>query len=199
MVIVDTTQLGTPEEYVRSLSERARSEFKLVHKRNPHVVYREAEFNKDQIHEFMQLWERQLVRGMPIQWAYPVETVCEWYDKGQLLLLEAVENDKTIAIHFLKKENGYWQAEPPMWDKENMKDRHVGTYMWFHMVLWGIEHNLGIINFGGGIDEWREMIKRRKEFRNPLYKWRFIPEHVKKNPDLQPDYKIIDKTLYGNI
>lgn len=190
MVIIETQKFKTQDEYIASLSKRARHEFTLISKRNADVTYQNVPFDKEKIHRFMQLWEKQLVRGQPIQWAYPVETVQNWYDKGELLVFEANSPTETLAMHFIQKQDGFWEAHSPMWDKSSKTQRHLGTYMWFHLVLWGIENNLGILNFGGGIDSWREMIKRRKEFRNPLYKWRFVPKAVKDNPDLQPNYEI---------
>lgn len=193
MVIIDTNAYSSTEEYIKSLSKRARHEWTLVSKRNQDVQHALTLFDKEKVHQFMQLWERQLVRGKPIQWAYPVETVADWADKGELILFEVKQGDETIGMHFLKKEQGFWEAHSPMWDKARMNQRHLGTYMWFHMVLRGIENKLGIINLGGGIDKWREMIKRRKEFTNPKYKWRFVSRNVKDNPDSQPDYEIITK------
>lgn len=167
--------------------------------RNSSLTYRTCEFDLEKVTRFMQLWERQLVRGQPIQWAYPVGTLEEWWNRGELILFEAVDGD-TVAMHFLKKEDGFWEAGPPMWDKANMSDKHTGTYMWFQMVLYGIENKLGVINFGGGIDKWREMLRTRKDYTNPKYKFRFIPREVKQNPEEQPDYEIITqngiKTLW---
>lgn len=203
MVIIDTN-LYTKDEYIKGLSKRGRHEHTLVSKRNADLTYGKPDFDLGKLQRFMELWERQLVRGKPIQWAYPVQTIADWHDKGKLILLEAKKGDETIAMHFLKKEEGFWEAGPPMWDKEHSLQRHLGTYMWFQMVLYGIENKLGIINFGGGVDSWREMIRTRKNYTNPKYKWRFIPKSVKDNPDDQPDYKIImsgeDKILiHGDI
>lgn len=194
MVILDCNQ-WTKDSYLKGLSKRARQEYILCSNRNSDLTYREADFDHDTVKRFMELWEKQLVRGQPIQWAYPIETVEQWWNEGKLILLEAVKRD-TIALHFLKKENGFWDAGPPMWDKQNMNYRHLGTWMWYQMALYGIENKLGIINLGGGVDKWREMIRTRKEYTNPKYKWRFIPKSVKDNPDLQPNYEIITN---GNI
>ena len=190
MVIIDCNKFKDRDEYVASLSKRAIHEYRLVQRRNADLTFKGATFDQEKLHRFMELWGRQLVRGKPIAWAYPVETVANWMAKGEVILLEAVRGDETIAMHFLKKEQGFWDAGPPMWDKEKLGHLHLGTYMWFHTIFWCIDNKLGIINLGGGLEEWREMIRRRKEFKNPLYKWRYVPRHVKQNPDSQPDYYI---------
>lgn len=176
MVILDTT-LYSKDSYIKSLSKSARQEYRLVMEKNKDLTYKQAEFDKEKVKRYMELWERQLVRGKPIQWAYPVE----YLEQKELLVFET-----EISMHFIMKEDGYWQCEPPMYDKNT--DRHLGTFMWFSLILWAIDNKLGILNFGGGCDNWREMIKTRDQYPNPKYKWRFIPKEVKENPDKQPNY-----------
>lgn len=192
MVIIDTTQFDSFESYLSALSKKARKECERVSVLNRETIYQEIPYDRELVARFMGLWERQLVRGKPIQWAYPIETVDEWARQGNLLLFEA-RMDETVGLHYLKREGGFWQAEPPMWDKTRYEQRSIGTFLWFSVIKWGIENRLGIINLGGGIDEWREMIRTRDDYPNPKYKWRFIPEGVKHSPDTQPDYRIISE------
>jgi len=193
MVIIDCNE-WTKNGYLGDLSKRARQEYRLCSERNQDLIYRQADWDTDKVREFMNLWEKQLVRGKPIQWAYPVETVERWYAEGKILLFEAVKRN-TVAMHFLKREGNYWEAQPPMWDKANLAYRHLGTWMWYQVILYGIENKIGIINLGGGVDKWREMLHTRDQYANPKYKFRFIPRSIKDNPDLQPNYEIIN----GNI
>lgn len=205
MVILEPKMFKTKEEYIKSLSERGRHERRYIQKMNKNVVIKQVtELDREKLQSFMELWERQLVRGKPIQWAYPVQTIENWFLQGELILFEANEGDKTLAMIFLKRQDGFWEAGPPMWDKFNLTKRHLGTAMWFWLMEYGVEHQLEPINLGGGIEtSWREMIKRRKEFRNPLYKWRFIPEKVKINPEGQRDWYIEEinnkKFLYERV
>lgn len=182
LVILDCNQFESFEDYIASLSKSARQEYRLVMEKNKDLTYKQVPFDKDKVKGYMELWARQKVRGNSIEWAYPVE----WLEDKEKLVF-ATE----ISMHVILREDGYWQCEPPMYDKDT--DRHLGTYMWFSLILWAIENKLGILNFGGGADNWREMIKTRDQYPNPKYKWRFIPKWVKDNPDLQPNY-IFDGT-----
>lgn len=192
MVLIETGKFKTFDEYIASLSDRARQEWRYVKKTNADLTYQNISFDKEKIKRFMEIWQVQLVRGKPIAWGYPIEKVEEWQMAGRIILFEAKhQNGETFAAHFLLKQDGFWETQPPMWDKAKMIKRHLGTWMWFNMVKYGIENGLGVLNMGGGIEEsWREMLRRRKEFTNPKYKFRFIPKLVKENPDAQTDFRI---------
>jgi hypothetical protein len=170
-------------EYIKSLSHSAKKNWRFVSKANSDLTYKEVPFS-EKVGEYMNLWGRQLVRGNPIEWAYPVGHVENLWIRGELKVFES-----ELAMHFIQKRDGYWEAHPPMYDKK-YNERGLATWMWFMLIKYATENRLGIINMGGGIDDWREMIRRRDEFPNPKYKWRFVPENVKNNPETQPNYKI---------
>lgn len=180
MVIVRTDWTSF-EAYLASLSKPARKNYKEAVKRYGHFSYSET-FNTSNIESFMQVWERQLVRGKPIQWAFPIGHVINLYDKGQLKLFSC-----ELGMQFIQKREGYWECHPPMYDK---KHEGLGTYLWFELIRFAIENKLEHLNLGGGIDEWRAMIKRRDEFPNPKYKWRFVPQKAKDYPETEPDFYI---------
>jgi hypothetical protein len=186
LVIIDTN-LYTKDSYLKGLSKAARQEY---HNTLLPLEYRQVDFDKEKVRFYMELWERQLVRGKPIQWGYPIERVEEWDDKGELMVFETPK-----SMHFIRRQINYWECEPPMYDKKDS----LGTFMWFQLILYGIEHKLGILNMGGGVDSWREMIRERDKYPNPKYKWRFIPKWVKDNPDKQPDYFITTNGNYREI
>lgn len=186
MVIIDTN-LYTPDSYLKGLSKAARQEY---YKTLEPLTYKRVPFDYEKVKSYMELWEKQLVRGKPIQWGYPIETVRDWNDKDELMVFETER-----SMHFIRRQINYWECEPPMYDKT----KPLGTYMWFQLILYAIENHLGILNLGGGVDSWREMIRNRDQYPNPKYKWRFIPKWVKENPDLQPDYCITTNGNYREI
>jgi len=139
----------------------------------------------------MALWARQKVRGNPVEWAFPVGTVTDWAQRGELLVFSTER-----AVQFIQRRNGYWDCHPVMYEKteENLR-RYLAKYMWFELLRYSHRHSLGVLNLGGGPDDWREHIRRRDEFPNPRYKWQFIPKAIKDNPELAPHYVIHAHTL----
>jgi len=195
MLIVETDKKF--EDYIRSLSKKGKQNFAYTMSHNEDLVYRHVPFEKETVHQFMQLWERQLVRGKNIQWAFPVEHVERIALEGRLYLFAAYKGEAIVALHFVESHGNYIEAHPPMYEKsaEN-KNRYLAKWMWFNLIKFAMDNGLPRLNLGGGIDtSWREMIKRREEFQNPKYKWLYVPSDVKNNPDAQPDYALIDKTL----
>ena len=191
MLLIETDNFSTLNEYLLTLKKSARKNYREGLKRYPQK-YESVSFDKEEVHRFMQLWERQLVRGNPIQWAFPVEHIETLWSEGNLLCFRLGD----VAYHFIQRRANYWECHPPMYDKQN---EYLGTLMWFHLIEYAIENRLGILNFGGGNDEsWRTMIRERDSYPNPKYKWRFVPESVKDNPDKQPDYRLQDFKLWMN-
>jgi hypothetical protein len=177
MVLI-RTNWNSFEEYLDSLSKSARKNYKA----GKWQGYEEVPFNREEVDSFMKLWSQQLVRGKHPEWAFPVATVEGWWLKGNLKVFKGA-----LGMQFIQKRDGYWECHPPMYDKKHVG---YGTWMWFQLIKYAIEHKLAPLNLGGGIDEWRAMIKRREEFPNPWYKWRFVPQKAKENPDSEPNYFI---------
>jgi hypothetical protein len=136
----------------------------------------------------MQLWEQQIVRNQRIKWAFGVDYVEELAAKDELMLFRGGE----LALHFIQKRSGFWECHPPMYDKKHCK-RYLAKYMWFNLIKYAMDHRFGPLDMGGGIDDWREMIRRKEEFPYSRYKFRYVPVEVQKNPDLQPNYKLIGR------
>ena len=180
------------EEYIKSLSKKARKNFAYVKKHNADLAYQEKEFNKEEVRVFMRLWEQQLIRGKKVEWAFPVETVEDWARRGELKVFGAYKGKELIALHFIRERGGYWECHPPMYDKGRFLDRSLAKWMWFKLF----EQELGVYNLGGGLDDWREMVRERRRFPNTSYKWIYVPEGIKENPEKAPDYYIKDYKLY---
>ena len=186
MLIIETdTHFG---DYLKSLSRHARADYAYVRKHNRDLVYECVPFERSLVQGFMQLWEQQIVRGQRIRWAFGVDYVEELAAKDELMLFRGGD----LALHFIQKRSGFWECHPPMYDKQHCK-RYLAKYMWFNLIKYAMDHQLGPLDMGGGIDDWREMIRRKEEFPYSRYKFRYVPVEVQKNPDLQPNYKLITR------
>ena len=190
MVIIETAKFNTFDQYLESLTRKARKQWSYVKKHNQDLEYKAVEYERDKVEDYMKLWQRQLVRGKPIEWAYNIGFVSQMNDEDKLKIFDA-----GIALHFIFVHDKYIDCQPPMYDKK-YSNRYLAKFMWFNLIKWAIESKTGwILDLGGGLDDWREMIKRRKEFPNPAYKWLYVPERVKNNPDLQKPYILKNKCL----
>lgn len=188
MLIIET-KYNSFEEYLSKLSKAARKNYKYAMKHNANLVYKKTDFSR--VREFMELWTKQLVRGKHPEWAFPIQTVENWYLKGELMVFES-----NVSLQFIQKRDGYWECHPPLYSKERDSEHYIGKWMWFNLIKYAIENKLNPLNLGGGIDtSWREMIRHREEFPNPKYKWTYVPEETKLHPELQRDYKIVDFRL----
>jgi hypothetical protein len=176
------------DEYLKSLSRHARADYAYVRKHNRDLLYECVPFERSLVQGFMQLWEQQIVRGQRIKWAFGVDYVEELAAKDELMLFRGGD----LALHFIQKRSGFWECHPPMYDKQHCK-RYLAKYMWFNLIKYAMDHQLGPLDMGGGIDDWREMIRRKEEFPYSRYKFRYVPVEVQKNPDLQPNYKLITR------
>ena len=176
------------DDYLKSLSRHARADYAYVKRHNRDLIYECVPYERSMVRGFMQLWEQQIVRGQRIKWAFGVDYVEELAGKDELMLFRGGD----LALHFIQKRSGFWECHPPMYDKKYCK-RYLAKYMWFNLIKYAMDHGLGPLDMGGGIDDWREMIRRKEEFPYSRYKFRYVPVEVQKNPDLQPNYKLISR------
>lgn len=188
MVLIDTRE-KTFEEYIASLSKRSRNEYRRVMGLNQGVEYTHVPFVRDDVERFMQLWQRQLVRGRPIEWAFGVGHVENLALRGELMVFEAKE-DHPVAMHFIQKRDGFWECHPPCFDKSTLEGRLFGKFMWLSLIRFACEQGLGILDLGGGPNNWHEHIRERKNYPNPRYKWFYVPQDVKDNPEKYQNYTI---------
>lgn len=200
MILVQPNTFANPQEYIASLSRKARKNYRAVVKRNPFTVYTELEYVPEMVEDFMKLWEQQLIRGERRQWAFGIDHVTALHQRGVLKLFGALDVERAfagdmegsvVALHFVENHNGYVECHPPMYDKEKYKGRSLAKFMWFHLMMWGVEHNIAFMDMGGGSEpNWREMVRNRAKYPNPAYKWVYVPKEVKDNPDKQPKYVV---------
>lgn len=183
------------EDYIKSLSNPARKNWAYVQKHNQDLTYAMVEYDRGVMRWFMEMWERQPIRGVTRQWAFPVDHVENLEEAGVLRIFGAGLKEDLIAFHFVQMHaGGLVEVHPPMWQKsEENKKRYLAKYMWFNFIKHAVENSeMRWVDFGGGRDDsWRQMIRHRDEYPNPKYKFTYIPEKVKKNPDEQPDFMLV--------
>jgi hypothetical protein len=174
------------ESYLASLSKPARKNYRYAIKLyGDKYPYREVLYKRDEVERFMKLWEKQLVRGQSIHWGYNVDSLQKHHRRNRLKVFSC-----GIAMQYIVKRGGYWDAEPVMYDKQY---DYLATYMWFELFRYAITHRLATINLGGDGD-WIETLKSRDENKHQ-YKYRYVPEKAKQDPDSEPPYYIKKRKL----
>lgn len=181
------TDFPSSEHYTASLSKKARKNFTYVQRHNADLIYEPIPFDRDLVERFMRLWEQQLIRGKNVQWAFPIGHVENLNDQGALHCFCARKGNDIISVHFVQDHGNHIECHPPMYDKVHA-DRYLAKFMWFSLIRYAIENKWPMLDMGGGPDDWQEHIKNRENYPNPQYKWIYVPEDVKKNPDTQPHY-----------
>lgn len=188
MILIEPKQFKSFEEYIDSLAPSAKKNLKTAFKRNSHRVYKQVVFNEQKVNCFMQLWERQYVRGNPIKWGFTIDWVKKKNSQSAMLFFETED-----AMQFIEKRPGYYHCHPIMYDKSN-SESYIAKYMWFRLIEWSIHNETLPLDLGGGPNNWVQCIKNRDSYPNTRYKWLYIPESVKKNPLAQPQYMISRKS-----
>ena len=190
VVIIETCYKNF-DEYLHLLSKPAKKNYAYTRKHNQDLIYEMVPYDKEEVEKFMNLWEQQLVYGKPIQWCFPYKFIENLAINGKLLCFRARKGDETIAVHFIQKRIGFWESHPPMYEKtEENEKRYLAKYMWFSLIKYFIQHQLEPLDMGGGVDSWRDTIRRRQEFPNLNYKWTYVPDRAKENPENERPYII---------
>lgn len=188
MILIETGKFKSFLEYLASLSKSARKNWRFAYKNNPLVTYGEIHFNVPMVQGWMDLWSEQLIRGEKRQWAFRADALI---GKNIICFHAKEEGKKVIAVQFVEVIDGYMNCHPVMYDKEKYSERYLSKFMWFHLIRWAIEHEIKIVDLGGGNDDdWHEMIRTREQYPNPAYKWMYVPGFVKFKPKSQQNYKV---------
>ena len=190
MIIIETNYKCF-DDYINTLSKPAKKNYSYVKKHNQDLDYQPIFFNQDEIKQFMALWEQQLVFGKSIQWAFPFTYIEHLANSGKLLCFRAQLNGVTLATHFIQKRHGYFECHAPLYEKNMANEkRYLAKYMWFSLIQYCIENQIGLLDMGGGIDIWHENIRRRSEFPHLNYKWTYVPEYTKEHPEKEKPYML---------
>lgn len=192
MIIINTHDVKSFEEYLQSISKSARKNWRYAQKHNRDLEYRIIPFNREKVQSFMDLWERQLIRGIPRKWAFGVEYPEKVDIAGRLRCFVAQRGGEEVSMHFVENHEGYIECHPPMYDKIKNSDRYLAKFMWFNLIKFAIESKeMDWIDIGGcGDNSWPETIRSRKEYPHNEYKWKYVPVEVKRHPEDQPNLTI---------
>ena len=175
------------ESYLAALSKPARKNYRQAMKLYGHLHYVEVPFVRDEVDRYMTLWEKQLVRGQAIRWGHTIDSLQKHIRRGRFKVFSC-----GIAMQYIVGRDGYWNAEPVMYDKQY---DYLATYMWFQLFRYAINERLTPINLGGGDDDdWIYTLKHWKEHKHQ-YKFRYVPEKAKADPDSEPKYYIKNRKL----
>lgn len=188
MIIINTHDVKSFKNYLKSLSKSARKNYRYVRKHNKDLEYKLVPFDRKKVEGFMDLWEHQIIRGHARRWAFSVEYPERVAHVGRLRCFIAVEGPQEVSMQFVENHDGYIECHPPMYDKTKYSSRYIGKFMWFNLIKYAIEStDMDWIDIGGcGDDPWPEVIKNRREYPHNEYKWKYVPVEVKRNPDKQP-------------
>jgi len=163
---------------------------------NRDLEYREVDFDRELVKRFMELWERQLIRGKNVTWAFREDYFVNINNEGHMLLMAAFRGDEIISLHMVERYDDYLECHPPTYDKTKYNKRYLAKFMWFGLIKYAHEVGIRYVDFGGGgRGTWRDLIHTRKNHKNTFYKWGYVPQAVKENPDLEPHYVVINE--YG--
>jgi hypothetical protein len=194
MVLIDVRTPKTFEEYVANLSKKGKRAWRFVknNKENQNLIYQRVPYNREEVKQFMELWERQLIRGKYMQWAFTIDYPEKLERLRKLMCFACFKGQEKIALHFVENHLGYVECHPVMYDKTKYLGIGLAKFMWFHLVKYAIEDKkIDWLDLGGGIeDNWQEAIKRRHEFPTCFYKWTYVSREVKRHPEKQPKLRL---------
>lgn len=197
MLIINTNKSFS--DYLKSLSKSARKNYKYTFKHNQDLKYKKISFDRNLIERFMKLWEQQIIRGRKRHWKFGINHVQDLEKQNRLMVFAGFDKSEPVAVHFIELHDSYIEAHPPMYDKNFGSSRYLAKWMWFSLFKFAMDKHMLFIDMGGGIDtSWQETIKRRLEpeiSKYTKYKWQYVPKVVKDNPELEPDYKLINKEI----
>ncbi len=200
MILIDTHTPKTFEEYLLSLDKKGRKEYRKIFKKTKDLEFRKVPYNREEMIYFMNLWENQLIYGAKRKWVFGIDYLDRLEKNKRLMCFSAFKGEEKVCLHFLENHNGYLESHPPMYDKTKYLDVSISRYMRFNLIKYAIESDIDWIDLGGGIDNWRDMIKRRKEFSNSSHKWIFVSKDAKINPENQPNLTLkLPEGRWGDI
>ncbi len=155
---------ATFREYLETTTKRGRYEYKHA----PVIKHREVAFDKQQVAYWMQLWEKQPIKGgFPKFRRYTPQRCENLYNDGILHVFFA-----DIGLQMVEKCDRYIYCHPPLYDKQNP----IAKAMWFALI----RHYCGKadwLDLGGGQQKrWNELQ------RNKNYKWLYVPKNIKTEP-----------------
>lgn len=187
---------GTFADYIKSLTTKSgKRTFNYVQKHNRDLTYTKISFRPTLINEFMDLWEQQEIgpKKKKTTWSISRGFVEFLNKKGHLLCFAAHhtnDSNKMLSVHFVERHGDYVECYPPMYDKEKYSGRYIAKFMWFHLIEYAInDPEIRWLDLGGGnTGTWRDKVVNREKH-SSSYKWLYVPQSVKENPQNEKPYK----------
>ena len=179
---------STFEEYKKSLSKPAKKNLKTSYKRCSDYQWILVPYDSELTLQFMQLWESQLVFGKHPRWIFGVDHFDRLAKSGALVTALVVKGETAHGMHLIEVYGDYAYSQPPMYGKSD----DIGTFMWFRMIEALCESDIKWFDLGGAFHgTWVDLLKDRSD---PIlkYKWRYVPQAVKDNPDSQEPWERLD-------
>lgn len=185
------TNISSFEEYIDSLSKTSKKNFKYVQKHNNDLSYSIIPYDKSIVMFFMNLWEMQLIRGKMRKWGFGIDYIDQLNIRNILNLFAAYTDDGTvISLHFTERYDDYVYCHPPMYNKDTFNDRYIAKYMWFNLINFYINSNVCWVDLGAGDrGTWKDLVINRELYMEKMaYKWTYVPEKIKNNPEMESNY-----------
>jgi hypothetical protein len=188
-LLVDTST--NFELYINRLSKTDQKKYKANQKECMSFSFSEIEYDPTLMHSFISLWVRQKVYGKSIRWYRPIEAM-DLIDTIRMFKIE--KNNEVVAIHFVELFGDFAYAQPVLYDKARTPE--VARFAWFNTIKWCTENAIKYLDLDGGSGrDWQSLVRDRhlnKEndalLQKISYKWFYVPEDVKNNPDKELPY-----------
>jgi hypothetical protein len=167
-LLVDTST--SFEDYLKRLSKSSRKKYKKALKYA--VPWEAVDYDEDIMWRFMEIWSRQTVFGRPVSISMTREKM-----RSLPLKMFLTEN----AVHCIEIYGKYAYAHQVRYDK--VKDPEIARFMWFKTIEWCCGRVAYLDMDGGSRGKWPDLIRARKNYPNLRYKWSYVPQDVKDNPE----------------
>lgn len=187
-------------EYFKTLGKRSKNSLLGAIKKNEDVEYKRIENpGLSELQVFMDMWALQpLANGeFPLWGRMDAKFVLEYVNSiCEVLLFSASYNGEIIGIHFVFKWGDYVYCNAPLYNKEKFKKREIAKFMWLNLISYGISEGWEYIDFGASPvhkNSWLDVLEHREGSNDSGdfgYKWKFIPENIKRNHSDIIDYSI---------
>ena len=182
------------DEYIRSLSKTARREYKKVIGKNEDITFEHIDFDLVRAHDFMTLWERQIVYGKQIKWPCQLGffQFLAKHNKILCFCAKTKASGEMICLQFVEFHGSYISIAAPMYDKNKYLASSIAKFMLFNVIKYAVDHpNIKWVDLGAwGNDTWQDLVFRHKTGRLNSYKWQYIPRYIKENPALAEPYTL---------
>ena len=153
----------TFDEYLKRATKKCRYEQKNA----TAIDYHEVEFDKDEVAYWMELWEKQPIKGGFPRWRkYTPDKFAALYEQKILHVFSCGR-----GLQMVEKYDEYIYAHPPLYEKTDP----IAKSMWFGLIEWCCG-KIEWLDLGGGAQ------KRWNQLERLGYKWLYVPKDIELMP-----------------